>query len=60
MAQPATIAAVLETLSQHAQLAEEAEITLEVNPTSAGMSRLTDFKQAGINRLSIGVQVNIR
>lgn len=60
MAQPATIAAILETVSRHAQLSENAEITLEVNPTPAGMSRLTDFMQAGINRLSIGVQVNIR
>ena len=58
MAQPATIAAVLETVSQHAQLTEGAEVTLEVNPTPAGMSKLKDFIQAGINRLSIGVQVN--
>ncbi|XP_042561624.1 radical S-adenosyl methionine domain-containing protein 1, mitochondrial [Clupea harengus] len=56
LAQPATIAAVLETVSQHAQLTEGAEVTLEVNPTPAGMSKLKDFIQAGINRLSIGVQ----
>ncbi|XP_076122609.1 radical S-adenosyl methionine domain-containing protein 1, mitochondrial [Alosa pseudoharengus] len=56
LAQPATIAAVLERVSQHAQLPEEAEVTLEVNPTPAGTSRLKDFIDAGINRLSIGVQ----
>ncbi|KAL2101630.1 hypothetical protein ACEWY4_003391 [Coilia grayii] len=56
LAQPATIAAVLETISQHAQLSKGAEVTLEVNPTPAGMSKLKDFVQAGINRLSIGVQ----
>ncbi|XP_062387264.1 radical S-adenosyl methionine domain-containing protein 1, mitochondrial [Sardina pilchardus] len=56
LAQPATIAAVLERVSQHVQLPEEAEVTLEVNPTPTGSSRLKDFIEAGINRLSIGVQ----
>ncbi|MGI9499141.1 MAG: radical SAM family heme chaperone HemW [Geminicoccaceae bacterium] len=32
------------------------EITLEANPTSAERQRLADFKSAGVNRLSLGVQ----
>ncbi|XP_063077013.1 radical S-adenosyl methionine domain-containing protein 1, mitochondrial [Engraulis encrasicolus] len=56
LAQPATIAAVLETVSQHAHLSEGAEVTLEVNPTPTGMSKLKDFVHAGVNRMSIGVQ----
>ncbi len=32
------------------------EITLEANPTSVEMSYLKEFKQAGINRISIGIQ----
>ncbi len=32
------------------------EITLEANPTSAERQRLADFKNAGVNRLSLGVQ----
>ncbi|MEM8948927.1 MAG: radical SAM family heme chaperone HemW [Pseudomonadota bacterium] len=32
------------------------EITLEANPTSAERQRLADFKEAGVNRLSLGVQ----
>jgi putative oxygen-independent coproporphyrinogen III oxidase len=32
------------------------EITLEANPTSSSKEKFQDFKQAGINRLSIGVQ----
>lgn len=34
----------------------DAEITLEANPGSAEMNKFLGFKQAGINRLSIGVQ----
>ncbi len=32
------------------------EITLEANPTSVEQARLTAFRQAGVNRLSLGVQ----
>jgi oxygen-independent coproporphyrinogen-3 oxidase len=32
------------------------EITLEANPTSAERARLADFRRAGVNRLSLGVQ----
>ena len=32
------------------------EITLEANPTSVEMGKLKDFKTAGVNRVSLGVQ----
>ncbi|OCT62916.1 radical S-adenosyl methionine domain-containing protein 1, mitochondrial [Xenopus laevis] len=51
-----SIAAVLEAISQTALLPQDAEITLEANPTSAERSRLQQFKKAGVNRLSLGVQ----
>ena len=35
---------------------DRAEISMEVNPGTADMARLRGFRQAGINRLSIGVQ----
>ncbi|XP_066531534.1 radical S-adenosyl methionine domain-containing protein 1, mitochondrial isoform X2 [Hoplias malabaricus] len=56
LAQPSTIAAVLETASKNAQLSAEAEVTLEVNPTPAAKARLKEFVAAGVNRFSIGVQ----
>lgn len=59
LAQPSTIAAVLESVSRRAGLSDKAEVTLEVNPTPVGMSRLEDYVHAGVNRFSIGVQVNI-
>jgi putative oxygen-independent coproporphyrinogen III oxidase len=37
-------------------LTAEAEITLEANPGTAEQSRFRDYRGAGINRLSIGVQ----
>ena len=57
LAHPSTIERVLESLSRHASLADSAEVTIEVNPTPVGMSRLEEFHRAGVNRFSIGVQV---
>ncbi|MGB0785091.1 MAG: radical SAM family heme chaperone HemW [Alphaproteobacteria bacterium] len=35
---------------------EEVQITLEVHPTNADQAKFKDFRAAGINRVSIGVQ----
>ncbi|XP_053707357.1 radical S-adenosyl methionine domain-containing protein 1, mitochondrial [Synchiropus splendidus] len=56
LAPASTVSAVLDTVSKHASLSHHAEVTLEVNPTPAGRSKLADFCQAGVNRFSIGVQ----
>ncbi|XP_031592303.1 radical S-adenosyl methionine domain-containing protein 1, mitochondrial [Oreochromis aureus] len=56
LAHPSTFAAILETVSRQVNLSHEAEVTLEVNPTPAGKSRLEDYCRAGVNRFSIGVQ----
>ncbi|XP_071329100.1 radical S-adenosyl methionine domain-containing protein 1, mitochondrial [Trachinotus anak] len=56
LAHPSTIAAILETVSRQVNLPDEAEVTLEVNPTPVGMSKLEDYCRAGVNRFSIGVQ----
>ncbi|XP_030264135.1 radical S-adenosyl methionine domain-containing protein 1, mitochondrial isoform X1 [Sparus aurata] len=56
LAHPLTIAAVLETVAGRVSLSDEAEVTLEVNPTPEGKSRLEEFCVAGVNRFSIGVQ----
>lgn len=56
LAHPSTISALLESISQLAYLPQTAEVTLEVNPTPMGMSKLEDFYHAGVNRFSIGVQ----
>jgi oxygen-independent coproporphyrinogen-3 oxidase len=37
-------------------LANDAEITLEANPASSDAARFADYRAAGINRVSLGVQ----
>lgn len=41
---------------QKKNINKEAEITLEVNPGTATRQKLRDYKECGINRLSIGLQ----
>jgi oxygen-independent coproporphyrinogen-3 oxidase len=53
---PATAAALIEAVADHWHLAADVEITLEANPTSVEAGRFRDFRSAGINRLSLGVQ----
>lgn len=50
------IARLLQGISARMSIARDAEITLESNPGSAETSRFNAYRQAGINRLSIGVQ----
>lgn len=50
------ISAIIEKLASITPLADDCEITLEANPTSSEASKFMEFRQAGINRLSVGVQ----
>jgi oxygen-independent coproporphyrinogen-3 oxidase len=47
---------ILETIKKHHTVNKKAEITLEANPDDLTIEKLTALKQAGINRLSIGLQ----
>ena len=53
---PATVAAIIERAAERWTLADDVEITLEANPTSVEAGRLGEFRAAGINRVSLGVQ----
>ncbi len=53
---PETAAAVIDRAAARWTLAPDAEITLEANPTSTEAARLKDFRAAGVNRVSLGVQ----
>jgi len=50
------IAQLLQIVRNAANLAPNAEITLEANPGTIEQDSFAGFKQAGINRLSIGIQ----
>jgi putative oxygen-independent coproporphyrinogen III oxidase len=51
-----TVAALIDRAAARWRLAEDLEITLEANPTSVEAARLADFRSAGVNRVSLGVQ----
>jgi oxygen-independent coproporphyrinogen-3 oxidase len=53
---PATVAAILDDAAAHFDPAADMEITLEANPTSIEAGRLADYRAAGVNRVSIGIQ----
>ena len=50
------LGALLEGVSNRAALSRHIEITLESNPGSAESGRFAEYRAAGVNRLSIGVQ----
>jgi putative oxygen-independent coproporphyrinogen III oxidase len=53
---PATVAALIEDARALFDASPDIEITLEANPTSVERGRLALFRQAGVNRASLGVQ----
>lgn len=50
------IGRVMELIRENYQLAQDAEITMEMNPGTVSGQALEVYRQAGINRLSIGLQ----
>jgi oxygen-independent coproporphyrinogen-3 oxidase len=54
--EPATAAAVIERTKSLWDTAPDLEITLEANPTSVESGRFASLAEAGINRVSLGVQ----
>jgi putative oxygen-independent coproporphyrinogen III oxidase len=53
---PATVAKVLDGIASLWGVAPNAEITLEANPTSVEAENFRDYRTAGVNRASVGVQ----
>jgi putative oxygen-independent coproporphyrinogen III oxidase len=47
---------ILDRIAALWPMANDAEITLEANPASADAGRFADYKAAGVNRVSLGVQ----
>jgi oxygen-independent coproporphyrinogen-3 oxidase len=54
--QPRTVAAILDAIGRHWRVADDAEVTLEANPTSVEATRFAGYRAAGVNRVSLGVQ----
>lgn len=54
--EPASIDRLIRGVRDHWPLARDAEVTLEATPESADAARLAGYRQAGVNRLSLGLQ----
>jgi oxygen-independent coproporphyrinogen-3 oxidase len=53
---PSEIGAVVEALREGFDVADDAEVTLEANPETVTGETLAGYREAGVNRLSFGVQ----
>ncbi|MEP6830709.1 MAG: radical SAM family heme chaperone HemW [Rhizomicrobium sp.] len=49
-------ARILDKISRLWRMANDVEITLEANPASVDAARFADYRAAGVNRLSLGMQ----
>ena len=54
--EPETVAGIIKEISKLWVLALDIEISLEANPTSVEAQKFSDFRKAGINRISMGIQ----
>ena len=54
--QPDSVSALIEQARTLFDTGPELEVTLEANPTSVEAARLRGFREAGVNRVSLGVQ----
>ena len=53
---PETVEAIIYQIQKNWPVANDIEITLEANPTSVEIDKFRAFQQAGVNRVSVGVQ----
>ncbi|CAG0911596.1 unnamed protein product, partial [Cyprideis torosa] len=56
MMDPEIVDAILSKIRATWGMANDIEITLEANPTSVEAGRFAGYRQAGVNRISMGVQ----
>jgi oxygen-independent coproporphyrinogen-3 oxidase len=54
--EPAQLARILEAVHERLEIDPSVEITLEINPGSATLAKLREFRDLGINRASFGAQ----
>ena len=53
---PATVGAILEAVAANWTVPAGIEVTLEANPSSVEATRFRGYRDAGVNRVSLGVQ----
>jgi oxygen-independent coproporphyrinogen-3 oxidase len=53
---PETVAGIIDKIRSSWRSSNDVEITLEANPTSVEADKFKAFRQAGVNRVSLGIQ----
>ncbi len=53
---PSKIAKLIEAVQSSFRVTQTPEITMEINPATATRSAVREFRQAGVNRVSLGMQ----
>lgn len=53
---PGRLARIIEAVRSHLNLLTDAEITVETNPSDVAVPKLRAYFEAGVNRISLGVQ----
>ena len=54
--EPAYLKEIISTINKKFSISDSAEITMETNPGTVDINKLTEFRKAGFNRISIGIQ----
>src|SRR5688572_29689051 len=54
--EPLDIRRIIQACERAFDVATDREVTLEANPESVNLTRLARFREAGVNRVSFGVQ----
>src|SRR5439155_5042537 len=55
--EPSQIARILDAARRRYDIAPDAEVTMEANPGTITLDKFEGYLRAGVNRLSMGVQV---
>ncbi len=53
---PESIGRILKATAEKCETAEDAEISIEAHPLSCGFEKTSGYREAGVNRISIGAQ----
>jgi oxygen-independent coproporphyrinogen-3 oxidase len=53
---PVAVGNILDRLHRSFSISSTAEVTLETNPGTVDFQKLQEFRQVGVNRLSVGIQ----
>ncbi len=54
--EPFYLEEIISSIKNNYSVSEDAEITMETNPGTVNKTKLSEFREIGINRLSIGIQ----